>query len=95
MGALAAPPTTIASLAEENQILLKYLQKKQLKKQKDLKEKKSSETAKGQKPNTAQAVLNLAKDSEFLTELTKQAPRPQSKKINRVSSNQDKALIRL
>lgn len=41
MGALAAPPTTIASLAEENQILMKYLQKKQLKKQKDLaKEKK-------------------------------------------------------
>ena len=36
MGALAAPPTTIASLAEENQILMKYLQKKQLKKQKDL-----------------------------------------------------------
>jgi hypothetical protein len=32
MGALAAPPTTIASLAEENQILMKYLQKKQLKK---------------------------------------------------------------
>ena len=25
---LAAPPTTIASLAEENQILMKYLQKK-------------------------------------------------------------------
>ena len=41
MGALAAPPTTIASLEEENQILMKYLQKKQLKKQKDLaKEKK-------------------------------------------------------
>ena len=41
VGALAAPPTTIASLAEENQILMKYLQKKQLKKQKDMaKEKK-------------------------------------------------------
>ena len=71
VGALAAPPTTIASLAEENQILMKYLQKKQLKKQKDAqKDKKGTLGTKssGQKPNTAQAVINLAKDSEFMAE---------------------------
>ena len=70
MGTLAAPPTTIASLAEENQILMKYLQKKQLKKQKDLQKEKKivGQKTSGQKPNTAQAVINLAREGEFMAD---------------------------
>lgn len=42
---LNAPPTTVASRAEDEQILMRYLQKKQLKKQKDLqKDRKGTKT---------------------------------------------------
>ena len=49
---------------------MKYLQKKQLKKQKDLaKEKKVvGQKSSGQKPNTAQAVINLAREGEFMSD---------------------------
>ena len=95
---MAAPPTTIASLAEENQILMKYLQKKQLKKQKDLQKEKKfvGQKTSNQKPNTAQAVMNLARDGEFGVDFKSSAPRPQSKKVGRVTaSNHDKAIARM
>ena len=39
-------------------------------------------------------MINLARDSEFSADFQKQAPRPQSKKVGRVS-NHDKAMSRL
>ena len=69
-----------------------------MKKQKDLaKEKKVvGQKTSGQKPNTAQAVINLARDGEFMADFKNQAPRPQSKKVGRVATNNnEKAIGRL
>jgi len=57
---------------------MKYLQKKQLKKQKDLQKEKKvvCQKSSGQKPNTAQAVINLARDGEFMADFKNQVPRP-------------------